>query len=241
MALGGSRGAMLGLALILAGGCEARDEDRSLDGGAPLRDAYDAEAAGSMASQPCWRRERGRWHHSVGHCETMAPRATIEGLWVTAFEENSFFPGETHLPDPRDPRRYSSEIELDDDAVFRAIGRKPGDPSGEAVYLRFSGRRTRDPLMVDCYGGAYFVYVVDRLIEARYVGAMRPFPPGYWQWLARNQPPASVKRVHQGRWGKLEAEAVERCSGRRPSADRLEDAVDQTPSQARPPGKVSAE
>ncbi|MEO7177514.1 MAG: hypothetical protein ABIW83_01590 [Allosphingosinicella sp.] len=221
----------LGLLLGLAQGCD--DPNRPLDGGRPLKSHRSALDDKMNAKDPCWRLEKGRWHHSFGHCHPMTEKATIEGVWVTAFEEISFFPGAKQKPDPLDPRRYSTEIELDDKAVFRAMGRESEGPEAEAVYLRFTGRRTRDPLGVDCYGTPSFDFVVDHLIEAKYLGRLKPVPISHWQDLARNRPLATVRRVHEGRWGEIEEEAVKRC--------RPRGRADQTGSQPSPAGSVSAE
>jgi hypothetical protein len=210
--------ALRGLALLLCFALGPEYRRRSLDGGVPLDLGRDD--GGIMAASRCWRREKGGWHYSIGHCEDMTDRTTIDGVWVTAFEERSFFPGLRERPDPRDPRRYAVEIELDEEAVFSGVAGRERSPHGEAVYIRFAGRRTRDPVAVDCYGAPYFVFVVDRLIEARYLGPVEPLPPGWWEQLARSPPDATVRRIHGGRWGALEAEAIERCRAR---ADRLDD------------------
>jgi hypothetical protein len=201
-----------GLALLLCFGSSCGDRSAPLDGGTPLRFDESSEGENLVARDSCWRRERGGWHHSVGHCEPMTAPATAEGVWINAFEEMSFIRGARERPDPRDPRRYASEIELDSDALYRGLGREPDSRNGEAVYLRFTGRRTREPYFVDCRGTPSFVYVVERVIEARFLGAMAPLPKTWWRELADR--PASVKRVHEGRWGELEAEAVERCGPR---------------------------
>lgn len=211
-----------GLALLLCLGPGYEDPERPLDGGRPLRFGRWAGPDTSHGPEPCWRREKGGWHHSAGHCAPTTAPAIMAGVWVTAFEETSFLPGEKARPDPRDPRRFTTEIELDEGAVMRSIGGWPDGPGGQAVYLRFAGRRIRDPVAVDCNGTPHFIYVVDRMIEARYLGPMDPIPPGWWEQLARNVEPARVKRLHEGRWGELEADAARRCRAG-PPADRLED------------------
>lgn len=241
MALGGSCRAILGLTLLLAGCGEGGGEDRSLDGGLPLRDVYGAEEDKLLASQKCWRRERGRWHYSSGHCEAMLPAREMKGVWVTAFEESSFFPGASAIPDPDDPTRFATEIELDSDRIVRRIGKPPAGAHGDAIWLRFIGRRMRDPYMVDCQGTPAWVFVVDRLLDARYLGAMAPAERLTPEIAQRRTVTVSVR--HGGKWGAKEAEAVERCSDRGRSADQLEDLVptDQAPRQTRPPGNASAE
>ena len=229
------RGSILWLALPLAACGEPGDDDRPLDGGRPLGAPVGSESLKDVANRDCFRAERGRWHHSVGHCEAMLPAREMEGVWVTAFEELSFFPGAAAIPDANDPARFDREIELDDREVVRLSGRAPSHPNGEAYLLTFTGRRTRDPRF-DCHGVPSFTFVADRLTGARYLGPMGPFDRT--GMLARHE--AYAERL-RGRLGKAQAEAVERCRGA--AADRIEEAVeeDQGPNQASPPGNSSAE
>lgn len=195
--------------LALLPGCGGGDTE-PLDGGVPL----DFDRPGmqtSVSADPCWRQEKGGWHYSVGHCEEMQPPERTTGVFVTAFEERSFFPGERAIPDANDLRRFTYEIELDERRVERLAGREPADPDGEAYLLTFIGRRTQDPWHVDCHGNAYFSYVVDRLISARYLG-----PMGEYRMPTREEilsQPVIVERRHGGRWGEEEAKAIEFCRG----------------------------
>jgi hypothetical protein len=229
---------MLWLPLLLAACGGKGDDDRPLDGGHPLGEPIGSFSVKDLANQDCFRAERGRWHYSIGHCEAMLPAREMEGVWVTAFEESSFFPGPARMPAPNDPTRYATGIELDGERVLRAAGHKPEGAHGDALWLRFVGRRTRDPYHVDCFGTPYWVFVVDRLLEARFLGEMKP---ARWPTPeeARRRPPTVAVR-HKGRWGEEEAKAVEHCSFRGSKADRLED-VDQVPSHSSPPGRSSAE
>jgi hypothetical protein len=171
----------------------------------------------------------------------MLPAREMEGVWVTAFEESSFVSGATAIPDPDDPIRFADDIELDGERIARRIGIEPWSRHGEAVLLRFVGRRTRDPYLVDCEGVPYRTFVVDRLIEARRLGPMDPLEWPSPEAIRRR--PVTVAVRHGGRWGELEAEAVERCKGRGRTSDRNHEpvAADQSPVQARPPGRSSAE
>jgi hypothetical protein len=225
---------------LLAAGCGGRD-DQPLDGGRPIDFDTGPEMAKSLAADPCARREKGGWHLGIVHCERLLPAERTTGVLVVAFEERSFFPGRTTMPDPNDPLRYTHEIEFDERRLDPAARSVPQGPHGNAYVLTFVGRRMRDPYFVGCDGIAYFTSAVDRLISVRPLGAMAAGRPiDVAETLAR---PATVERRHGGRWGDRESEAIARCSGRGPRADRLEDVVaeDQTPSQARPPGKASAE
>lgn len=195
------------LSIIFACGGGGREP---YDGGRPLEFATDLETAEILAQQYGARREKGGWHRSVGHEEPMSPPQTISGVWVTGFEENSFYPGETAIPHPADLRRFSHEIEVDERQVHRLANRTPTEPD-EAYLLKFVGRRMRDPYMVDCSGVPQFVTVVDRLVSARHLGAMKPISSSEFRaaLLAR---PTRVRRIHDGNWGEQEAEAVKRCA-----------------------------
>lgn len=223
------------LALALAACGERGDDDRPLDGGYPLREPAASSSLKDVANRDCFRVERGRWHYSVGHCEAMLPPQEMAGIWVTAFEETSYFPGAAAIPDANDPARFTRQIELDERKVVRLSGHAPSNSNGEAYLLTFTGRRTRVPWF-DCHGVPAFTFVIDRLTGARYLGSMgRVEHEGL---LARYE--AYAQRL-RGRWGRAQAEAVERCKG--DSADALEDAAanDQSPAQASPAGKGSAE
>lgn len=211
------RGWMLWSAMLVAGCGEPVDDDRPLDGGQPLGEPLGPERMKEVADQPCARVERGRRHYSVGHCEAMTPARAISGVWVTAFEERSFFPGATAVPDANDPRRFGSDIEIDERDAIRLSGHSPADPRGEAYLLTFEGRRTRDPWF-DCHGVPSFSFVVDRLKSARHLGPMGEIDRD--GMLPRYE--AYAKRL-SGRFGKAQAEAVERC--RRVPADRIEEAA----------------
>jgi hypothetical protein len=191
------------LALLVAG--SIGPDPRPLDGGLPLMIEWSPDSAQLLARDPCWRRERGGWHFSMGHCEAMSSPEPMTGVWVTAFEESSYFPGVTALPDPNDPLRFTQAIELDESQVERLAG-PVDDRNANAYLLSFVGRRTRDPYSVDCRGTPYFSVVVDRLIDARHLGPMGPF--SVEGMMART---GRVERRHSGRWGQLEAEAIEHC------------------------------
>jgi hypothetical protein len=224
---------------LLGAGCER--DDRPLDGGQPLEFEEMPGDAKIFAEQYCARREKGGWHRSVGHCEPMLSAQEMQGVVVTAFEELSYFPGRTTIPHPDDPSRYTQEIEFDTRRLEPFAAELPQGGFGDVYLLRFVGRRMRYPYLVDCQGTPHFVTVVDRLISIRPLGTMGAARPiDEEEERAR---PVTVRRRHAGRWGELEAEAVERCSGRGPGMDELERALsdDQMPAQASPPGNASAE
>jgi hypothetical protein len=198
------------LAVLLVG-CDA-DPSEPLDGGYPL-DLHDRGGAG-LKPDPCLRREKTGWHYSVGHCLAMAPMERMSGVWVTAFEESGFIPGATTIPDPNDPRRFAQELELDDRKIVKLTGPTPmGGHSyhGEAYLVTFVGRRTSDPYGVGCDGIPQFSVVVDRLMSARHLG---PLGPGF-SIEALQSRPVTVTRRHEGKWGELEQEAMEKCAKRK--------------------------
>lgn len=210
--------------LTLLAACHEGGRSDAEDGGANLvRRPLSAAEEESLRHQPCWRKEAGGWHESLQHCVAMAGAQQIRGVFITAFEEHSFIPGDGTLPDPDDPRRYATEIELEPSIVYRFAGATPRSLLGDAYALTFIGRRTRDPLGVDCQGRASFAYVVDRLLTARYLGA-EPRAPHLVTPAESRAQPVLVRKIHGGEWGRLEERAVARCRG------RAEDAVD--PSRA---------
>lgn len=200
------------LALLVTGSAGA--DPRPVDGGRPLDFERSLEVQQILARDPCWRRERGGWHHSIGHCEAMSSPQRITGVWVTAFEESSFFPGATAIPDANDPLRFTQAIELNQAQIHRLTGPVSADLNGNAFLLTFIGRRTRDPYSVDCTGMPHFSVVVDRLISAHHLGPMGPW--SVKEMMARS---GRVEQRHGGRWGQLEAEAVERCFFADPSGE----------------------
>lgn len=205
----GCRGFVAVLALLAAG---CGDDKAPVDGGNPLRFNPDSAELALMKRDPCWRRERSGWHWSIGHCRPMTAPQRIRGVWITAFEELSFLKGETRVPDPNDPRRYVDMIEFDRASAIHMAGRQPSNPNGEAYLLTFIGRRTRDPVGVDCLGDATFGYVVDRLLSVRYLGPVRPFDINAMKARARQQ---TVTHRHGGVWGQLEERAIKDCAPQR--------------------------
>jgi hypothetical protein len=207
--------AMTGMlaALLALAGCEGAGEERRaarlqpLDGGYPLQASRGAEADRAMAEDPCRRRERGGWHSSIGHCEEMLPVQPIAGVLVVGFEEASFFPGAATIPDPDDPRRYRFSLEADFEQVRRLAGARDL-PSYQAYRIGFVGRRTRYPVVIDCEGGRSYVFVANRVDEARYLGEM-PAPD-----LDLPRPPPDTPFARSGEGGRmqqLEDQALANC------------------------------
>ena len=96
-----------------AGGERGAPADQALDGGYSLSNSSGAEDDKIMAGDPCWRREKGGWHLSTGHCAEMLPARPMSGVFSAGFEEDSFFPGATTIPDANDGRRYRLHLEVD--------------------------------------------------------------------------------------------------------------------------------
>jgi hypothetical protein len=134
----------------------------------------------------------------------------MSGVWVTAFEESSFFPRDTAIPQPKDQRRYTSELHLDEDSVHRMASAVPSSGSGDAYLVSFIGRRSRAPWLVDCQGTPHFTFVVDRLLGARRLGSLNPVSRQELRDDLKSRP-VTVTRKHGGRWGEEEDEAIKRC------------------------------
>jgi hypothetical protein len=199
--------------LTLLAACHARGRSNAEDGGRNLaRGPFSAAEEETLRHQSCWRKESGGWHSGIQHCMPMARAEEMRGVFITAFEESSFIAGATGVPDPDDPRRYATEIDLEPSIVFGFAGAMPRSADGDAYALTFIGRRTRDPLGVDCQGRANFGYVVDRLLAARYLGA-EPRAPHILTPAAMRARPVLVRKIHGGVWGEREAEAVANCGG----------------------------
>jgi hypothetical protein len=204
--------AMTAALLVLASCQDAGEERRApqaqpLDGGYPLQPSGGAEADRTMADDPCWRRERGGWHSSIGHCAEMLSAQPMAGVLVLGFEETSFFPGAASIPDPNDPRRYRFELEADFLRVRALAGRTRGGPPYQAYRIAFSGRRTRYPVFIDCSGSRGYVFIADHIREAHYLGAM-PDPN------ADPPRPSDRRFVRSGEGGKIrqmEDEALATC------------------------------
>jgi len=167
----------LALFLMLAGCQDVKEErqahqSQSLDGGYTLSRSHGAEGDKIMADDPCWRREKGGWHLSVGHCEEMLPPGTVSGVWITGFEESSFFPGATVLPDRNDERRFRIDLEVDPEHIARLLDRKLEGPEYHGIALTLVGQRTKYPVAIDCYGGRHYAFVAGRVKKARYLGIM---------------------------------------------------------------------
>ncbi len=201
---------LLAGALMLAG-CGSADPREPLDGGLLLQLDASAEEADIRAAQSSWRRERGGWHMSMGHVEEMLPLETISGVWVTGFEETSFFPSATAMPDRNDPHRYMQEIEVDHAKVEAFTGRP--DPKGgyRAILLTFEGRRTRYPEFVGCDGTRSYGFVVYRVHSARDLGEMHDpdRPP-----VPKPDAPRGTPFKRSGEGGvtaERETEAMKRC------------------------------
>ncbi|MEA3016990.1 MAG: hypothetical protein QOI38_1712 [Sphingomonadales bacterium] len=193
--------------------CDRLPPDEPLDGGFRLHLDTKAEESGILLADRCWRRERGGWHYSIGHCAEMLPPRRMTGIWVTGFEESSFFPGDAAVPNPDDGRRFRLTLEVEEDRVLALAG--PGAPSwgARAFALGFVGRRTRYPVGIDCYGGRYYGFVADRLDSARYLGEMGfPQPPPSRAEL----PPYRGFRPsgEGGVVGRMEQEALRGCMQR---------------------------
>lgn len=197
---------------LLLGGCEGRDEREPLDGGYPLEtQRMDLDTEKMLASDPCWRKEHGGWHLSAGHCSEMLPPQKMAGVWVTGFEESSFFPDATSIPDRNDPRRYMINLEIDNERIATLVGRDIEDSEYHAIALTLVARRTKYPSSIGCDGRRAFSIVAYRIVDARYLGTVGN-PDRPTRSIARYEP---FKRSGEGGVvGRMEDEALALCRGR---------------------------
>jgi hypothetical protein len=197
--------------VLLVAGCEqgSRISD-SEDGGLPIRRNVLPEEVKYYAGDPCMRRERGGWHRSIGQCTEMMPAREYAGVLIMGFEERGFFEGETTIPDRNDDRRFTTELEIGEDQVKRLLGYELRGPLSHAIALRFVGRRTRNPIGIDCEGSRYHVFVPERVLNVRDLGPIEsgdpPPKPG-------ERPPYKPFKPsgEGGAIGRMERETLERC------------------------------
>ena len=140
-----------------------------------------------------------------------APKV-MNGVWVTGFEETSFFPNAKAIPARNDPRRYRMMLDIDPERVNKLLGRRLFDGDYHAIRLTFVGRQSEYPLNIDCYGGRDYLVVADWVVRARYLGKIgNPDPP----------PPPSKRPPYKpfkpsgegGVIGQLEKKALAHCGG----------------------------
>lgn len=132
-------------------------------------------------------------------------------VWVTGFEESSFFLGSTTIPDSNDVRRYRLELEVDGKQVEKLARQKVDHTPYRAFILTFAGRRTRYPVAIDCYGGQYYVFVAHHIEAATYRGPMRH--PYLQPRLSEREPLEPFKRSGEGGViAAMEEEALASCA-----------------------------
>jgi hypothetical protein len=153
----------------------------------------------------------------MGHCEEMLPAQRMNGVWVSGFEETSFFPSDRTMPDRNDTRRFRLELEVDRDRVAELAGRKAaGGPDYHAFALILVARRTKYPVSIDCYGGRYYSFVADRVETARYLGVIaNPDIP-----RPNSRPSEPFQRSGEGgRIARMEQQALTGCMKRAQQSD----------------------
>jgi hypothetical protein len=168
----------------------------------------------TMAADPCWRRERGKWHFSLGHCHEMGSSQIMVGIWSSGFENSSFYPAGEPFPAADDWKRPIVWLEVDEAKVEKMLGRKLQVQGTNLVAIKFRGRKTRYPMGIDCYGGRDYAVVVDRLLQARYLG-QPPYRKIHFPKPSELPPYKPIKLSGEGGVvGRMEREALARCAPR---------------------------
>ena len=135
----------------------------------------------------------------------------ISGVWVTGFEESSFFAGDAAIPDRNDPRRYRVEL-VAGRKLFDKVHDQYPNPGYQAFHITFLGRRTRYPYAIDCQGGRNYSFLPDWVLQVRYLGPManpdRPVrQPGPYKPFKRSGEGGVIRE--------LEDRALALCGGTR--------------------------
>jgi hypothetical protein len=152
---------------LLLGSCGGGEDHRSLDGGYAL-EKPDPAGDEHRETDSFWRRERGRWHWSVGHSEEMLAPQKVFGIWVRSYEISDFYPGARTERDIDEMARARFSLEIDSDQVEEIVGRQTEGSDFHFIALSLVARRTRYPL-IDCHGGRLYTIVAQRLEHARYL------------------------------------------------------------------------
>jgi len=134
----------------------------------------------------------------------------ISGVWVTGFEESSFFPGATSIPDPNDDRRFRLVLIVDPGWANEMTAKHNRSGASQAFRITFVGRRTKYPLNIDCDGGRDYFFVPDLVLAVHDLGVMAP--PDL---SARSVGPYKSFKPsgESGVIGDLESRALARCGG----------------------------
>lgn len=135
-----------------------------------------------LRAEPCfaehWHREAAhpvRFSVSLADCLPFSDRMVLEGVWIYGHERSDFYPG-ARSPKVLHSRPVTPRTELDidplaADVILQSAGLNPTAPGDQALFLRFSGRRSlRAPPFSD-YSPGDTVVVMDRLISATPVAA----------------------------------------------------------------------
>jgi hypothetical protein len=136
----------------------------------------------------------------------------MSGVYVTGFEEASFFAGDTVIPDRNDARRYLVSLNINPERMGGLANWPP--PTGreyDAFALTFIGRRTRYPTVIDCHGGRWYVIDVLGVEAARFLGPIAD--PDY---APSEEGPPHQPFERSGEGGviaEMEEAALARCGG----------------------------
>jgi len=141
--------------------------------------------------------------------EQMQLPQIMSGVWVTGFEESSFFPGDDVIPDRNDARRFRLTLTASRDQHDRLRDQNPA-PGYLAYRVTFLGRRTKYPVGIDCRGARHYFYVPDLILRTQYLGPIaNPDLP-----VRKPGPYIPFKRSGEGgKIRQMEDEILAHCGG----------------------------
>jgi hypothetical protein len=152
----------------------------------------------------------------VGDGTEMTLPKIMSGVWVTGFEESSFFPGAATIPDRNDGRRYRLQLIVDSAWAHKMMSNQKPPGGYHAYAMTFLGRRTKYPTSIDCYGGRDYFFVPDVILSTRHLGEIAhpdvPVPrPGEYKPFTRSGEGGVIRE--------LEDRALAHCGGSRSVSD----------------------
>ena len=150
----------------------------------------------------------------VGDDTEMTLPQIMSGVWVTGFEETSFLPHVTTIPDRNDARRYRFHLIVEPAWAQDLTANHDPPGSYHAYKITFLGRRTKYPTNIDCYGGRDYFFVPDLILSTHHLGRIPdPDLP-----VPKAEPYKPFKRSGEGGViRELEDRALAHCGGFSPT------------------------